>query len=71
MIHAMHPWHVHQSACLLTACCLLAGCAEPNLKPDWTHVFLSVLPPLPLGQPRDETRITLALRAACAGIMSK
>ncbi|KAK9790754.1 hypothetical protein WJX73_002279 [Symbiochloris irregularis] len=44
---------------------------DPSLKPDWAHVFISVLPPLPLGQVKEEARIVLALKAACAGIMSR
>lgn len=46
-------------------------CSDPSSKPEWTHVLLSVLPPLPLGQLKDETRIVLALKAACTGIMNR
>ena len=45
--------------------------ADSTLTPDWTHIFLSVLPPLPLGSPKDENRLVLALKAACAGIMTR
>ena len=41
------------------------------MKADWAHVFLSVLPPLPLAAAKDETRIALALKAACAGVMAR
>ena len=41
------------------------------MKADWAHVFLSVLPPLPLASPRDEARIAMALRTSCAAIMSR
>jgi len=41
------------------------------MKADWAHVFLSVLPPLPLAAPKDENRIALALKAACAGVMAR
>ena len=47
-----------------------AGDHEP-MKADWAHVFLSVLPPLPLAAAKDETRIALALKAACAGVMAR
>ena len=45
--------------------------ADPKLTPDWTHIFLTVLPPLPLGSSKDENRLVLALKAACAGIMTR
>ena len=41
------------------------------MKADWAHVFLSVLPTLPLSTAKDEPRIALALKAACAGIMAR
>lgn len=41
------------------------------MKADWAHVFLSVLPALPLAASRDETRIALALKAASAGTMAR
>lgn len=41
-------------------------------RPDWTHLFFSVLPPLPL-QPgtKDDTRVATALRSAAAGLALK
>lgn len=41
------------------------------MKADWAHVFLSVLPQLPLETVKDETRIALALKSACASLMTK
>lgn len=41
------------------------------MKADWAHIFLSVLPELPLFQAKDEARIALALKAATAGIVSR
>lgn len=41
------------------------------MKADWAHVFLSVLPALPLSAAKDENRIALALKAACAGTMAR
>ena len=38
---------------------------------DWAHVFLSVLPALPLEKERDEARISSALRSACASVMAR
>ncbi len=40
-------------------------------KPDWAHVFLTVIDPLTLHQPQQEGQTAAALRAACAGLMSK
>lgn len=40
-------------------------------KPDWAHVYLSLLPTLPLNAPADEVRITAALRAAGATVMAR
>jgi len=37
-----------------------------SARADWAHVFLSVLPTLPLAAPGDEARVMAALRAACA-----
>lgn len=42
-----------------------------GMKADWAHVFLSVLPPLPLAAVKDESRIALALKSSCASLMSK
>ena len=39
--------------------------------PDWAHVFLSVLPTLPLNTATDEARIAAALRAAGATVMAR
>ncbi len=41
------------------------------MKADWAHVFLSVLPQLPLETVKDETRIALALKSSCASLMTK
>ena len=40
-------------------------------KPDWAHVFLTVLDPLILHQPQQEGQLAAALKAACAGMMTK
>ncbi len=44
------------------------GVAEKadSTRADWAHVYLSVLPTLPLCAPGDEPRVTASLRAACA-----
>ena len=39
--------------------------------PDWSHVYLDVLSALPLGSPRDESRVAAALRAAAAAVTAK
>ena len=41
------------------------------MKADWAHVFLSVLPVLPLETVKDETRIALALKSSCASLMTR
>ena len=40
-------------------------------RPDWAHVFLSVLPTLPLNVLADEARIAAALRSAAATVMAR
>ncbi|EIE18073.1 hypothetical protein COCSUDRAFT_26470 [Coccomyxa subellipsoidea C-169] len=40
-------------------------------RADWAHVFLSVLPQLPLNAPADEGRVAVALRAAGATVMAR
>ena len=40
-------------------------------RPDWAHVFLSVLPTLPLNALADEARIAAALRSAGATVMAR
>ena len=40
-------------------------------RPDWAHVFLSVLPTLPLNALGDEARIAAALRSAGATVMAR
>jgi hypothetical protein len=47
------------------------GAEQEAMKADWAHVFLSVLPQLPLETVKDETRIALALKTACANLMTK
>ncbi len=50
----------------------VAGAVKDSLtKPDWAHVFLTVIQPLALHQPQQEGQTASALRAACAGLMSK
>jgi acetyl-CoA carboxylase/biotin carboxylase 1 len=45
---------------------------EAAARPDWAHVYLSVLPALPLvGGPGEEGRIAAALRTACAAVMAR
>ena len=51
-------------------CCVCAA-EQEAMKADWAHVFLSVLPQLPLETIKDETRIALALKSACANLMTK
>jgi acetyl-CoA carboxylase/biotin carboxylase 1 len=40
-------------------------------RPDWSHIYLDVLTPLPLGAAQDESRVAAALRAAAASITAK
>ncbi|KAL4525084.1 hypothetical protein Ndes2526A_g07171 [Nannochloris sp. 'desiccata'] len=40
-------------------------------RPDWSHIYLDVLTPLPLGADQDESRVAAALRAAAASITAK
>ena len=42
-----------------------------GLKPDWAHVYLSVLSTLPLHAPKDESKVAGALRAAAAAVTAK
>lgn len=49
----------------------VAGEKGEAARADWAHVFLSVLPQLPLGAPADEGRIAAALRAAGATVMAR
>ncbi len=49
----------------------IASADHMPMKADWAHVFLSVLPALPLSAAKDENRIALALKAACAGTMAR
>lgn len=48
-----------------------AGSEGGGVKPDWAHVYLSVLSVLPLHLPRDEGRVAAALRAAAAAITAR
>ena len=43
-----------------------AAAAADGGRADWAHVFLTVLPPLPLGARADGGRVAAALRAAAA-----
>ena len=62
------PWWT----CTASMQCAVAGAVKDSLtKPDWAHVFLTVTQPLPLHQPEQEGQTASALRAACAGLMSK
>ncbi len=38
---------------------------------DWVHIYHSVLPLLPLHQPKEEPRVAGALRTACAALVAK
>ncbi len=48
-----------------------AGEKGEAARADWAHVFLSVLPQLPLNAPADEGRVAVALRAAGATVMAR
>ncbi|GFR43974.1 hypothetical protein Agub_g5118, partial [Astrephomene gubernaculifera] len=50
-----------------------AGAADTAAsRPDWTHLFLSVLPPLPLPPGgRDDARVAAALRSAAAALVAR
>lgn len=41
------------------------------MKPDWAHIYLSVLSVLPLHAARDESRVAAALRTAAAAITAR
>ena len=47
---------------------LTYGCSRADkdggARPDWAHVYLAVLPPLPLNAAKDEAKIVVALRHA-------
>lgn len=53
---------------LFNACAAEKGEAA---RPDWAHVFLSVLPTLPLSTVADEGRVAAALRSAGATVMAR
>ena len=44
---------------------------KETMRADWAHVFLSVLPTLPLASAKDEARVAQALKAACAGFVAR
>lgn len=48
-----------------------AGEKGEAARADWAHVFLSVLPQLPLSAIADEVRVAAALRAAGATVMAR
>ena len=62
---------LQRSAAAATAATATTVAAAPTdttaNRPDWTHVFMSVLPPLPLPPGgRDDARVAAALRSAAA-----
>lgn len=67
----LHQQFTH--ACLLNTItfCIAGPGRAPLGKPDWAHVFLTVLDPLPLHEAGQQHQAAAALRAACAGVMSK
>lgn len=43
-----------------------------SARPDWTHLFLSVLPPLPLPPGgRDDAKVAMALRSSAAALVAR
>ncbi|GLC69098.1 hypothetical protein PLESTF_000789000 [Pleodorina starrii] len=49
-----------------------AAGAAAAARPDWTHLFLSVLPPLPLPPGgRDDAKVAAALRSAAAALVAR
>jgi acetyl-CoA carboxylase/biotin carboxylase 1 len=40
-------------------------------RPDWSHIYLDVLSPLPLGGAAEESRVAAALRAAAGAITAR
>ncbi len=52
-------------------CARPAAGREGSVRPDWAHIYLSVLSALPLHSPHDETRVASALRAAAAAITAR
>ncbi|PSC75189.1 acetyl-carboxylase 1-like [Micractinium conductrix] len=44
---------------------------DGGLRPDWAHVYLSVLSALPLHQAREEAHVAAALRTAAAAITAR
>eukprot|EP00884_Botryococcus_braunii_P014175 jgi/Botrbrau1/22759/Bobra.0132s0090.2 len=45
--------------------------SKDSHKADWAHIYLSVLPTLPLGSSADEAAVIAALKAGAASITSK
>lgn len=46
-------------------------CLVDSPKADWAHIYLSVLPTLPLGSPADEASVIAALKGGAASIFAK
>lgn len=46
-------------------------CMADSPKADWAHIYLSVLPTLPLGSPADEASVIAALKGGAASIFAK
>ena len=54
-----------------THCCSVGSAKAAAGKSDWAHVYLTVLDPLALHDPGQQGLAETALRAACAGGMSR
>jgi hypothetical protein len=46
-------------------------CTVNKGAPDWSHIFLDVLSPLPLQSPKDEATVAAALRSAAGALASR
>lgn len=73
IVYIIQPCSLEQcSTCTASMQRAVAGATKDSLtKPDWAHVFLTVIQPLALHQPQQEGQTASTLRAACAGLMSK
>jgi hypothetical protein len=79
---SVHPFHIQspQVGCLEELARLQAAAGDAAQRPDWTHIFCSVLPSLPLPPSSSATgvglgrhgdmRVATALRTAVARLVA-
>ena len=61
-------FELHAKACLSTV--RLCADKDSSVRPDWAHVYLAVLPLLPLQAAKDEAKIAVALRCARSSLIT-